>query len=210
MLSLSTLSIYIPAVLLMVVTPGPAILFTLNRSLSFGRRAGFVTAAGLLSGTCVLFLCAALGLTAVLRASGFAYGALKIVGALYLAFLGVRTILAAPAELRDVRAAGSHAPSRRYYLGGVTTELLNPKTAMFYVSVLPQFVDVNAGHVIAQLLLLGGIFVVFAAWSLAMVIMSSTHVRALLVRHPRYWSVARWITGCVFIGSGARLAFDRR
>ncbi len=210
MISLSTLGLYIPAVLLMVLTPGPAILFTLDRSLSFGRRAGFVTAAGLLSGTCVLFVCAALGLTAVLQASRFAYGALKIAGAMYLAYLGIRTILAAPAEVRDVRRAGPHPPSPRHYLGGLTTELLNPKAAMFYVSVLPQFLDLHAGHVIAQLLLLGGLFVVFAACSLAMVVMSSTHIRSLLVRHPRYWSISRWVTGCVFIGFGARLALERR
>jgi threonine/homoserine/homoserine lactone efflux protein len=209
MISLRTLGVYIPAVLLMVLTPGPAILFTLNRSLSFGRRAGFATAAGLLSGTCVLCVCAALGLTAVLQASRLAYGALKIAGAVYLAYLGFRTILAAPGALLNVRRAGPSPPSR-HYLGGLTTELLNPKAAIFYVSVLPQFLDLNRGHVIGQLLLLGSIFVVFAASALAMVVMSSIHVRSLLLRHPRYWSMTRWVTGCAFIGLGTRLALERR
>jgi threonine/homoserine/homoserine lactone efflux protein len=100
--------------------------------------------------------------------------------------------------------------SRQHYLGGLTTELLNPKTAMFHVSVLPQFLDLRAGHVTARLFLLGGIVVVFAAGSLAAVVVTSTHVRSLLVRHPKYQSLSRWVTGCVFIGFGERLALERR
>ncbi len=210
MVSLNTLAIYIPAVLCMVLTPGPAILFTLNRSLSSGRLAGFVTVAGLLSGSCVLFVSTALGLTALLEASTLAYAALRITGALYLMYVGVRTILAAPVDLPDVRQTRPHPSSHQHYLGGLTTELLNPKAAMFYLSVLPQFVDLNAGHVIVQLLLLGGTFVLFAACSLTMVVMSSTRVRSLFVRHPKYRSISRWATGCVFIGFGVRLALERR
>jgi threonine/homoserine/homoserine lactone efflux protein len=210
MISPSTLAIYLPAVLFLVLTPGPAILFTLNRSISFGRRAGFVTAAGLLSGTCILQVSAVLGVSAILQVSPIAYAALKIAGALYLVYLGVRTILGAPPDLRDAAPAGPPRSWRQDYLGGLTTELLNPKTAMFYVSVLPQFVDLHAGHVTAQLLLLGGIFVVCAAGSLAMVVQSSVHVKCLLVRHPGYASLSRWITGSVFVGFGARLALERR
>lgn len=210
MVSLNTLTLYIPAVLFMVLTPGPAILFTLNRSLSSGRPAGFVTVAGLLSGSCVLFVSAALGLTVLLHASTLAYAALKIAGALYLMYLGIRTIVAAPVDLPALQRARPHPSSRRYYLGGLTTELLNPKGAMFYISVLPQFVDLNAGHVIVQLLLLGSIFLLFAAGALTMVVVSSTRVRSLLVCHPKCQSIARWITGGVFIGFGARLALERR
>jgi threonine/homoserine/homoserine lactone efflux protein len=210
MISSRTLAIYLPAVLFLVLTPGPAILLTLNRSLSFGRRAGFVTAAGLLSGTCILQVSAVLGVSAILQVSPIAYAALKITGALYLVYLGVRTILAVPADLRDAAPAGPPRSWRQDYLGGLTTELLNPKTAMFYVSVLPQFVDLHAGQVTAQLLLLGGVFVVFAAGSLAMVVLSSVHVKSLLLRHPGYESLSRWITGSVFIGFGTRLALERK
>ncbi|HLJ61782.1 MAG TPA: LysE family translocator [bacterium] len=210
MVSFGTLALYIPAVLLMVLTPGPAILLTLNRSLSFGRRAGLVTAAGLLSGTCLLQASAALGLTVVLQASGVAYEALKIAGALYLTYLGVRTFLAGADDLTRARRDGPRPSSRRHYLGGIATELLNPKTAMFYVSILPQFVDVGAGRVTTQLFLLGAIFVVFATCSLAAIVMTSTHVRSLLVRRPGIWTIARRVTGCVFIGFGARLALEPR
>jgi len=209
-LSLGTLALYVPAVLIMVLTPGPAILLTLNRSLAFGRRAGLATAAGLLSGTCLLQASAALGLTVVLQASGVAYEILKIAGALYLTSLGVRTFFAGADNLTRVRREGPRPSSRRHYLGGIATELLNPKTAMFYVSILPQFVDVGAGRVATQLLALGAIFVVFAACSLAVIVMSSTHVRSLLVRRPRVWIIARRVTGCVFIGFGARLALEPR
>lgn len=209
MVSLNTLAIYIPAVLVMVLTPGPAILFTLNRSLSSGRTAGFVTVAGLLSGSGVLFVTTSLGLTALVQASTLAYAVLRITGAAYLVYVGIHTILAAPVDLQDVRAR-PHASTLRYYLGGLTTELLNPKAAMFYISVLPQFVDLNAGHLIGQLLLLGGIFVLFATCALTMVVISSTRVRSLLVRHPKYLRISRQVTGCVFIGLGARLALERR
>lgn len=210
MLSPTTLALYIPAVLLMVLTPGPAILLTLNRSLSFGRRAGLATAAGLLTGTCILQASAVLGLTVVLQASGVAYEALKIAGALYLTYLGLRTFLAGSDDVTRARREGPRPSSRWHYVGGIATELLNPKTAMFYVSILPQFVDVGVGRVTAQLFALGAIFVVFAACSLAAIVLSSTHVRSVLVRHPGVWSLARRVTGCVFIGFGARLALEPR
>jgi len=157
-----------------------------------------------------LFVTTSLGLTALVQASTLAYAALRITGAAYLVCVGIHTILATPADLPNVRRARPHASSLQYYLGGLTTELLNPKAAMFYISVLPQFVDLNAGHLIRQLLLLGGIFVLFATCALTMVVISSTRVRSLLVRHPKYLRISRWVTGCVFIGFGARLALERR
>ncbi len=207
--SLGTLALYVPAVLVMVLTPGPAILYTLNRSLAFGRRAGAAAAAGLLSGTCVLQLTAALGLTAVLATSSAAYEAVRIAGALYLGYLGVRAMLAGGGPAHEGAGHARLSP-HRHYVGGIATELLNPKTAMFYVSVLPQFVDIHAGHAAVQLLVLGAIFAVFAAASLALIVTSSARVRSLLLRYPAAWTVGRRLTGCVFIGFGARLALERR
>ena len=210
MVSLSTLAVYLPAVLVLTLTPGPAILLTLSRSLAHGRRAGLATAAGLLCGTCILQTGAALGLTAILQISPIAYATLRILGALYLGYLGVRTVLAGPIGLPPAAEARPSPSWRQAFIGGLATELLNPKTAMFYVSVLPQFLDLHAGRVPSQLFVLGGIFVVFAACSLTLVVMLSTRVRALLVGHPRVESASRWLTGCVFVGFGARLAFERR
>jgi threonine/homoserine/homoserine lactone efflux protein len=208
-ISATTLALYIPAVIVMVLTPGPAIFFTLNRSLAYGRRGGFATAAGLVSGTIILFTCAALGLTVILRASAGAYDLLKIAGAAYLVYLGIRAIAAA-GDGRFVTAPDAESSLLHHYIRGLAAELLNPKAAMFYISVLPQFVNRAAGHVTVQMLLLGGVFAVFAAGSLTMVTLSSSRLKAALAGSPRVQVLSRWATGTVLIGFGVRLAFERR
>ena len=209
MISATTLALYIPAVIVMVLTPGPAIFFTLNQSLAHGRRGGFAAAAGLVSGTIILFTCAALGLTVILRASAGAYDLLKIAGAAYLVYLGIRAIAAA-GDGRFVTAPDAESSLLHHYSRGLAAELLNPKAAMFYISVLPQFVNRAAGHVTVQMLLLGGVFAVFAAGSLTMVTLSSSRLKAALAGSPRVQVLSRWATGTVLIGFGVRLAFERR
>jgi threonine/homoserine/homoserine lactone efflux protein len=208
-ISATVLALYIPAVLVMVLTPGPAIFFTLNQSLAYGRRGGFATAAGLISGTIILFTCASLGLTVILRASAVAYDLLKVAGAGYLVYLGIRAIVAAR-DSQFVAAADADSSLLQHYLRGLATELLNPKAAMFYLSVLPQFVNRAAGQVMLQMLLLGAIFAVFAAGSLTVVTLSSSWVQATLAASPRVQSFSRWATGLVLIGFGVGLAFERK
>ena len=209
MISATALALYVPAVLVMVLTPGPAIFFTLNQSLAYGRRGGFATAAGLVSGTIILFTCASLGLTVVLQASAVAYDLLKVAGAGYLVYLGIRAIVAA-GDGPFITAPDGESSLLHHYLRGLATELLNPKTAMFYISVLPQFVNRAAGHVTVQMLLLGGVFAVFAAGSLTMVTLSSSRLKVALAGSPRVQAISRWATGTVLIGFGVRLAVERR
>ena len=209
MISATALALYVPAVLLMVLTPGPAIFFTLNQSLAHGRRGGFATATGLISGTIILFTCASLGLTVILQASAVAYDLLKVGGAGYLVYLGIRAIAAA-GNGPFITAPDAESSLLHHYLRGLATELLNPKAAIFYASVLPQFVNRAAGHVTLQMLLLGGIFAIFAAGSLTMVTLSSRRVKAAVAASPRVQAFSRWATGLVLIGFGVRLAFERQ
>ena len=203
-----SLAIYIPLAVMMAFTPGPATLFVLSRASLYGSRAGLVSAAGLLSGTLVLVTFAAIGLTALLAVSAVTFEAVKTAGALYLAYLGLRTIMMAGGSLGDsgttrVRSAWL------LYREGVVTELLNPKAAFFYASVLPQFVDKERPDVPFQMLVLGVVFVVFGSVALTLIAICAAAVKARLVGN-RVWRLAvGWASGLILVGLGVRLAISK-
>src|SRR5579862_9386972 len=139
--TLSALALYVPVALVMAVTPGPATLFVLSRASSYGREAGLLSAAGLLTGTMGLIALAALGLTGILAGAPFAFDVVKSAGAAYLIYLGLRTLVApgrAGAPAPAAAGGGRHLSAPRLFQDGVVTELFNPKAALFYASVLPQ------------------------------------------------------------------------
>ena len=203
-----SLALYVPVVLIMAFTPGPATLFVLSRSASHGRRAGFLSAAGLLSGTLVLIMLAAAGLTNVLAASPGAFEAVKMAGAAYLVYLGVRMIAATGGAVEDGTTVRGRS-GWRLYRDGFLTELLNPKSALFYASVLPQFVDTRRSDVPLQMVVLGVVFVVFAALSLTLIAIFAAALKALLVGSPAWRTVTRWASGLVLVGLGLRLAVSK-
>jgi threonine/homoserine/homoserine lactone efflux protein len=151
---LASLGIFAAAALLLLLTPGPAVLYIVARSLEQGRRAGLVSALGVHLGTLVHV--AAAGLSAILAASATAFSVVKYLGAAYLVYLGARSLL-------ERRTAGNGAdrprPLRRAFLDGVVVNVLNPKTALFFLAFLPQFVNVSRDSVGAQVLALGVLFV---------------------------------------------------
>jgi len=207
--SLNTLLVYVPIAVVMAFTPGPATLFVLSRASSLGRRAGLLSAAGLLSGTCVLIGLAAVGLTGVLEASPTAFAIVKDAGAAYLVYLGIRAWTATGAFNAAEPARAFASPGWRVYRDGAVTELLNPKAALFYASVLPQFVDATRGDVPLQMAALGGVFCVFASVSLTLIALGAGAMKARLTRHPRWLTVARRTSGLVLVGLGVRLAASR-
>ncbi len=205
--SVSSLALYVPVALMMAFTPGPATFFVLSRASSLGRHAGLLSAAGLLSGTLVLVALAAIGLTGVLAASPVTFEVVKTAGAIYLIYLGIRAMTAAGGVADDpgivrVRSAW------RLYRDGVVTELLNPKAALFYASVLPQFVDARRPDVPLQMVVLGIVFVVFGAIALTLIALCATAVRARLVGSPGWQTVMRWASGLILVGLGVRLAIS--
>lgn len=156
---LDRLLLFIPAALLLAVTPGPAVTYIVTRSIDQGRRAGLVSVLAIASGNAVHAIAAALGLSVILAASSLAFDVVKYLGAAYLIYLGIRA-LRTPV---DVEAAQSveRKSLRRIYHDGVVVGILNPKTALFFLSFLPQFVD-NTRAVQGQMLLLGLLFVTIA------------------------------------------------
>src|SRR5919108_1115352 len=148
---ISGLGLFVAAALLLLITPGPAVLYIVARSVDQGRRAGLVSMLGVHAGTLVHIAGAAAGLSAVLMASATAFSVVKYLGAAYLIYLGVRRL-----RDRSVATAATTAPRavdlRRAFVDGFVVNLLNPKTALFFLAFLPQFVDVARGAVGAQIL----------------------------------------------------------
>jgi threonine/homoserine/homoserine lactone efflux protein len=212
--TLGALALYVPVALVMAVTPGPATLFVLSRASSYGREAGLLSAAGLLTGTMGLVALAALGLTGVLEGAPFAFDVIKTAGAAYLVYLGLRTLVASKGR----PGAWAAAPGRgdvpvrsgwRLFRDGVVTELFNPKAALFYASVLPQFVDARRTDVPLQMFTLGAVFVVFGAVSLGLIAVFAGTLQAKLRRSAAWQTLTRWLSGGVLVALGLRLAVSR-
>src|SRR5438874_8402836 len=149
------LLLFVAAAALLAITPGPGIFYVLARSLAGGKREGVLSSLGTLAGGLFHVFAAALGLSAILAASAVAFHSVKYAGAAYLVVLGIRMIRTRNAEL-EVAAT---APSQGAFRQGILTEALNPKTALFFLSFIPQFIAPAAGHVFLQFIVLGTISV---------------------------------------------------
>ena len=151
--SLSTYALFIATALVLLAIPGPAVLYVVGRSIDQGRTAGLASVLGITTGTIVHITAATVGLSSLVLASKVAFDAVRYAGAAYLVLLGVRRLLTRGGE----EAAAGRAPRtlRRLYTQGFVVNLLNPKTIVFVFAFIPQFVDVGAGHVWLQILLLG-------------------------------------------------------
>ena len=153
------LFLFLAAALALNVSPGPDMLYVISRSLEQGRMAGIVSAVGIGVGTLVYTLVTALGLSALLFSLPILFNAIRYAGALYLAYLGIRMLSAKVAKTRRVTEVKAvHMPLRSVFRQGVTTNVLNPKVALFFLAFLPQFVDQSKGEVALQLVLLGLMF----------------------------------------------------
>lgn len=202
---ISTLALFAGAALILLVTPGPSVLYIVGRSMDQGRAAGILSVLGVATGALVWVGATAVGLAAVLYSSVMAFTLVKYLGALYLVYLGVRKFLAE--ESGDDRADRPAASLWKLYAQGFLVELLNPKVALFFLAFLPQFVDPRKGHVSVQLLFLGGLFVVLgiltdSAWALL-----AGATGGLLRRRPGYLRIQRYVTGSVFIALGLGAAW---
>jgi threonine/homoserine/homoserine lactone efflux protein len=175
------------------------VLYIINHSVSEGRQVGLSAVAGLETGNLVHALAAAAGLSAVLATSATAFDTVKWLGAAYLVFVGVRTLLRAPQVLD---ADGASVSMRRVYGQGVIVNVLNPKVALFFVSFLPQFLDIDRGHVGLQALVLGLEFVVIGCVTDSAYALLASRLRAVLVRGRTLPFVRRYVAGTVFIGLG--------
>jgi len=209
MLQSTRFLLFLSAALLLAVAPGPGMLYVLARSLGGGKREGVLSALGTFLGGMVHVLAAALGVSIILARSALAFATVKYAGAAYLCILGVRMILDArkpEADSRNDFAAASSLAPRNPLWQGVATEVLNPKTALFFLSFIPQFVDRNAGHVFLQFVLLGTVSVVLNTSADLIVIFLAGPLGNKIRSSAVFRRRQRTVTGAIMIGLGTYLA----
>lgn len=193
----------------MVLTPGPNMLYLISRSISQGRRAGLVSLAGVALGFVSYMLCAAFGITALVLAVPFAYDALRFGGALYLLYLAWQAVRPGGHSPFQVRELPMDRP-RKLFAMGLLTNLLNPKIAVLYLSLLPQFIDPGHGSVLAQSLVLGLTQIGISLSVNAAIVCLADSIARLLARHPAWISVQRWMMGTVLSVLALRVATQAR
>jgi threonine/homoserine/homoserine lactone efflux protein len=202
----ASLGLFAVAAILLLLTPGPAVLYIVARSVEQGRAAGLISVCGITSGTFVHIAAAALGLSALLASSALAFAVVKYAGAAYLIYIGVRRILSRD----DAPAAQLELPRRslgRLYRDGFIVNLLNPKTALFFVAFLPQFVDPARGAVAFQVAFLGVMFAAMGFVSDGVYALAAGTAGRWVKRNNHYLRWERYVTGTVFIGLGVTAAF---
>lgn len=207
MLDQHLLLVFLAAATLLAVTPGPGIFYVLARTLGGGKREGVLSAFGTFIGGSIHVVAAALGLSAVLAASAGAYSVIKYAGALYLVWLGVRMIRTRNVPMEEPGEVG-HA--HHAFRQGVVTEVLNPKTALFFLSFLPQFVNPALGRVVLQFLLLGVISVSLNTAADLLVVSFAAPIGAKLRSSARFRRNQRVASGVGMIGLGAFVAFGEK
>jgi threonine/homoserine/homoserine lactone efflux protein len=191
----------------LLLIPGPAVTYIVNRSISDGRAVAMASVAGLELGSFAHVIAATVGLSAVLATSATAFTIVKWLGAAYLVGVGIRTLLTNPEQLSS---EVDRTTFRRAFTQGLIVNTLNPKVALFFLSYLPQFIDTDRGAAWSQALVLGGLFtalgvVVDGAWALL-----ASAARELFVRGRAHLFVRRWVSGSTFVALGLVAARAQR
>ena len=205
----STLCAFALLCLGLVLTPGPNMMYLVSRSICQGRRAGLISLGGVGLGFLVYMLAAAFGITALLFAVPLAYDGLRLAGAAYLLYLAWQALKPggrSPFQVRDLPVDSN----RRLFAMGFVTNLLNPKAAMLYLSLLPQFIDPAHGNVLTQSLVLGSLQIIISLSLNALIATAAGTIAAFLGSRPFWMVVQRWLMGTVLAGLGLRMAFESR
>jgi threonine/homoserine/homoserine lactone efflux protein len=192
-----------------VLTPGPNMIYLISRSITQGPGAGLVSLGGVALGFVFYMLCAAFGITALLFAVPYAYDALRLAGAAYLSWMAwqaVRPNGRSPFQVKKLAVDGP----RRLFAMGFVTNLLNPKIAMLYLALLPQFIDPGTGSVLTQSLALGSIQIVISVGVNAMIALAAGSIALFLGARPTWLKVQRWLMGTVLAGLALRMALETR
>ncbi|WP_338561450.1 LysE family translocator [Erwinia sp. E_sp_B04_7] len=208
MVTLSQLLPFAAIALGLVLTPGPNMIYLISRSLCQGRKAGYISLTGVALGFMFYMVCAALGITALIMAVPLAYDALRIAGACYLLYMAWQAVFGgkSPFQVRDLPPDSS----RKLFTMGLLTNLLNPKTAVIYLSLLPQFIRPEQGHVLAQSLTLGLTQIVTSMLVNGMIIFAAGAIATFLAQRPTWQKIQRWLMGTVLAGLALRMVLDGR
>ena len=192
----------------MALTPGPNMIYLISRSISQGRAAGLVSLGGVALGFIFYMICAAFGLTALMMAVPYAYDALRIAGVLYLLWMAWQSVRPGGRSPFQLKELPRHSP-RKLFLMGFLTNLLNPKIAIVYLSLLPQFINPAHGSVLGQSLLLGMTQIVISVSINAVVAISAGTIALFLLRRPSFAVIQRWLMAGVLTGLAVKIASER-
>ena len=193
----------------MVLTPGPNMIYLISRSITQGPAAGIVSLGGVALGFVFYMLCAAFGITALLFAVPYAYDALRFAGAAYLLWLAWQALKPngrSPFQVKKLQADGP----RKLFAMGFVTNLLNPKIAMLYLALLPQFIDPAAGSVLTQSVVFGTIQIIISVSVNAMIALTAGSITGYLAARPMWLVAQRWLMGTVLAGFALKMAFEAK
>ena len=192
-----------------VLTPGPNMIYLISRSITQGPAAGIISLGGVGLGFMFYMLCAAFGITALLFAVPYAYDALRLAGAAYLLWLAWQALKPngrSPFQVKKLKADGP----RKLFAMGFVTNLLNPKIAMLYLALLPQFIDPAGASVLTQSLVLGSIQIVISVSINALIALAAGSIARFFGARPTWLLVQRWLMGTVLAGLAMKMAFEAR
>ncbi len=201
----SKLALFIGAALALLITPGPAVLFIITRSVDQGRLAGIVSVLGIEAGGLCHVIAATFGLSALLMSSALAFEIVKYLGAVYLIYLGIHKLLSK--DVVDPEQPSDAQPRSRLFYQGFVVNLLNPKTALFFLAFLPQFVDRSRGAVPVQVLILGLIFIALATCSDSLYALLAGTLGNWLRGNLKFLRGLRYFSGSMYITLGLVAAF---
>ena len=201
--------LFVVASVMLVLTPGPNLLYLVSRTLCQGTAAGLVSLAGTTTGFVVHILAAAFGLSAVFLAVPVAYDVLRWAGAAYLVYLAWDAVRPGSGGVFAPRRLPDASPGRLFRMG-LLTSILNPKVALFYLALFPQFVEPARGSVLTQSLVLGATQIVIAVCGDTLFVLAAAAVARWLAERPVWAAAQRWSLGGVFVAIAAKLAFDTR
>jgi len=205
----TNIALFVAASLAVIFAPGPDNVYVLTRGIAQGREVALVSAWGMCSGLLFHTTLAAIGLSAILARSAVAFSVVKYAGAVYLVYLGVRTLL----NKEEFVPSAEEAPAARlrtFYFRGLAMNLLNPKVGAFFLAFLPQFAGSVTDGVALRLVALGLIFALLSVVAFSAIALFSGIVGDRLSRNPRLATALQWLTGCVLIGLGFRLGLSGR
>jgi threonine/homoserine/homoserine lactone efflux protein len=193
----------------LVLTPGPNMIYLVSRAICQGRQAALVSLGGVALAFVLYLFASAIGISALLVAVPFAYDALRLAGAAYLAWLAWQALKPGGRSAFQVRELAPDS-NRRLFVMGFMTNLLNPKAAMLYLSLLPQFIDPSAGSVLSQSVVLGLLQIAISMSVNASIILVAAAIATLLSTRPTWAMLQRWMMGTVLGGLALRMALDVR
>jgi threonine/homoserine/homoserine lactone efflux protein len=203
--------LFLATAIVLILTPGQDTFFILGRSLAGGRAAGIAAALGISAGSVIHTFLAALGLSALLATSAYAFMAVKLVGAAYLIYIGIRALVSRSNGLSGEDSCGAE-DGRRWdaFRQGIVSNLLNPKVALFFLALMPQFIEATSTHKVAAFLALGLSFVTLGAIWCVILAIAAAGLRGAFLRRPSVGHVLNKVAGVLFIGLGIRLATARQ